>query len=252
VKRREFITLLGGAAAWPLATRAQQQAMPVIGWLNSETPSGYAPYAAAFRQGLSESGFVEGRNVAIEYRWAEGQYDRMSELATDLARRRVAVIAVPGSPPGARAAKAATSTIPIVFSVGEDPVKAGLVTSISRPEGNATGINFFTGELVAKRLAILNELVPKAARVAVFINPSDAPRAEILRSDVQAAARDIGLQLQIRNPSNSREIDAAFAALAREGTDALFELRDEPCGHVSSGRCLFRPYPQRGQAGASL
>jgi len=223
MRRRDFITLLGGAAlAWPLAARAQQPAMPVIGFLGAGSLDTYLLYLAAFRKGLNESGFVEGQNVAIEYRWAEGQYDRMSELATDLARRRVAVIAVPGSPPGARAAKAATSTIPIVFSVGEDPVKAGLVTSISRPEGNATGINFFTGELVAKRLAILHELVPKAARVAVFINPSDASRAEILRSDVQAAARDIGLQLQIRNPSNSREIDAAFAALAREGTDALF------------------------------
>ena len=164
--------------------------MPVIGFLGVGSLDNYGLYLAAFRKGLNESGFVEGQNVAIEYRWAEGQYDRMSELATDLARRRVAVIAVPGSAPGARAAKAATSTIPIVFSVGEDPVKAGLVTSISRPEGNATGINFFTGELVAKRLAILHELVPKAARVAVFINPSDAPRAEILRSDVAAVYVD--------------------------------------------------------------
>ena len=222
IRRREFITLLGGAAAWPLAARAQQPAMPVIGFLGAGSLDTYVLYLAAFRKGLSEAGFVEGQNVTIEYRWAEGQYDRMAELAADLVRRRVAVIAVPGSPPGARAAKAATSTIPIVFSVGDDPVKAGLVTSISRPEGNATGINFFTGELVAKRLAILHELAPKASRVAVFINPSDASRAEMLRSDVQAAARDIGVQLQIRNPSTSREIDAAFAELVQDGADALF------------------------------
>jgi putative ABC transport system substrate-binding protein len=221
MRRREFITLLGGAAAWPLAARAQQS-IPVVGFLGAGSLDTYVLYLVAFRKGLGEAGFVEGQHVAIEYRWAEGQYDRMAELAADLVRRRVAVIAVPGSPPGARAAKAATSTIPIVFSVGEDPVKLGLVTSIGRPEGNATGINFFTGELVAKRLAILHELVPGAARVGVFINPSDAPRAEILRNDVEAAARDIGMQLQILNPSTSREIDAAFATLVREQAHALF------------------------------
>jgi putative tryptophan/tyrosine transport system substrate-binding protein len=223
MRRRAFITLLGGAAAaWPLAARAQQPAMPVVGFLGAGSLDTYVLYLAAFRKGLGETGFMEGQNVAIEYRWAEGQYDRMTELAADLVRRRVTVIAVPGSPPGARAAKAATSTIPIVFSVGEDPVKLGLVASIGRPEGNATGINFFTGELVAKRLAILHELVPGAARVGVFINPSDAPRAEILRRDVDAAARDIGLQIQILNPSSSREIDTAFAALVRDRADALF------------------------------
>jgi putative tryptophan/tyrosine transport system substrate-binding protein len=223
VKRRDFIlALCGAAAAWPLAARAQQPAMPVVGFLGAGSLDTYALYLAAFRKGLGETGFIEGQNVAIEYRWAEGQYDRMTELAADLVRRRVAVIAVPGSPPGARAAKAATSTIPIVFSVGEDPVKLGLVASIGRPEGNATGINFFTGELVAKRLAILHELVPGAARVGAFINPSDAPRAEILRRDVDAAARDIGLQIQILNPSSSREIDTAFAALMRDRADALF------------------------------
>jgi ABC-type uncharacterized transport system substrate-binding protein len=221
VNRRTFITLLGGAATWPLVARAQQ-AMPVVGFLGAGSLDSYILYLAAFRKGLGETGFVEGQNVAIEYRWAEGQYDRMADLAAELVRRRVAVIAVPGSPPGARAAQAATSTIPIVFSVGEDPVKLGLVASIGRPEGNATGINFFTGELVAKRLAILHELVPGAARVGVFINPSDAPRAEILRSDVQTAARDIGLQLQILNPSTSREINAAFAVLVRDRADALF------------------------------
>ena len=161
-------------------------------------------------------------NFALECPRTEQENIRMLELAADLVRRRVAVIAVPGSPPGARAAKAATSTIPIVFSVGEDPVKAGLVASISRPEGNATGINFFTGELVAKRLALLHELVPGAARLAAFINPADAPRAEVLRRDVGAAARAIGLQLQILNPSTSSELNVAFAALVRERADALF------------------------------
>jgi putative tryptophan/tyrosine transport system substrate-binding protein len=179
-------------------------------------------YLAAFRKGLGEIGFVEGQNVAIEYRWAEGQYERMAQLAADLVRRRVAVIAVPGSPPGARAAKAATSTIPIVFSVGDDPVRSGLVASISRPGGNATGINFLTGEVVAKRLALLHELVPNAARVAAFINPADASRAEALRDEVEAAARTVGMQLQILNPSTNRGIDAAFAALVRERADALF------------------------------
>jgi putative tryptophan/tyrosine transport system substrate-binding protein len=222
MNKREFITLLGGAAAWPLAARAQQAAMPVIGFLGAGALDNYVLYLAAFRKGLAEIGFVEGQNVAIEYRWAEGQYERMAQLAADLVRRRVALIAVPGSPPGARAAKAATSTIPIVFSVGDDPVRAGLVASISRPGGNATGINFLTGEVVAKRLALLHELVPGAARVAAFINPADASRAEVLREEVEVAARTMGMQLQILNPSTNREIDAAFAALMRERADALF------------------------------
>jgi putative ABC transport system substrate-binding protein len=232
VNRRAFIALVGGGAAWSLGARAQQPAMPVVGFLGAGSPDTYVLYLAAFRRGLGESGFVEGQNVAIEYRWAEGQYDRMAELATDLVRRQVAVIAVPGSPPGARAAKAATSTIPIVFSVGDDPVRAGLVASISRPEGNATGINFFTGEVVAKRLALLHELVPGVNRIAVFINPSDPSRAELLRGEVQVAARDIGLQVQILNPSTPSEIDAAFAAVVREqaaallvGPDAFYNTR---------------------------
>jgi putative ABC transport system substrate-binding protein len=198
MKRSDFITLLGGAAVGgPLAAHAQQPAMPVVGFLGPGSLDTYVLYLVAFRKGLSETGFVEGQNIAIEYRWAEGQYDRMAELAADLVRRRVAVIAVPGSPPGARAARAATSTIPIVFSVAEDPVKAGLVTSISRPEGNATGINFFGAEVVAKRLALMHELMPSAARLAVLINPTDAPRAESVLSDVQTAARTIGVQLQV-------------------------------------------------------
>jgi putative tryptophan/tyrosine transport system substrate-binding protein len=221
--RRQLITLLGGAAAaWPLAARAQQSAMPVIGFIGAGALDNYVLYLAAFRKGLGEIGFVEGQNVAIEYRWAEGQYERMAQLAADLVRRRVAVIAVPGSPPGARAAKAATSTIPIVFSVGDDPVRSGLVASISRPGGNATGINFLTGEVVAKRLALLHELLPGAARVAAFINPADASRAEVLREEVEVTARTMGMQLQILNPTTNREIDAAFGALVRDRADALF------------------------------
>jgi len=223
MRRRQFITLVGGAAAaWPLLAQAQQAALPVIGFLGAGALDNYVLYLAAFRKGLGEIGFVEGQNVAIEYRWAEGQYERMAQLAADLVRRRVAVIAVPGSPPGARAAKAATSTIPIVFSVGDDPVRSGLVASISRPGGNATGINFLTGEVVAKRLALLHELLPDVARVAAFINPADASRAEALREEVEVAARTVGMRLQILNPSTNREIDAAFAALVRERADALF------------------------------
>jgi putative ABC transport system substrate-binding protein len=223
MRRRDFIrAIVGSTAAWPLAARAQQRAMPVIGFLGSGSLELSTSYLIAFRKGLSDTGFVEGRDVAIEYRWAEGRYERMAEMATDLVRRKVAVIATPGNLPATRAAKAATSTIPIVFGVGEDPVKAGLVARLNRPEGNATGINFFTGELVAKRLALLHELVPSAKRVAVFINPADPQRAEVLRSDVQAAARNIGVQLQILDPSTSREIDTAFATLARERAEALF------------------------------
>ena len=204
LNRREFIRLLGGAAVgWPLAARAQQKAVPVIGFLGFGSLENFGPFLTAFRKGLNEAGFVEGQNVAIEYRWAEGQYDRMEKLAADLVGRRVAVIAVPGSPPGARAAKAATSTIPIVFGVGEDPVKLGLVASIARPGANATGINFLTAEVVAKRLAVLHELLPGAARVAALINPSDAIRAEAVRNDLEAAVRTMGLQLQILNASTA-------------------------------------------------
>jgi putative ABC transport system substrate-binding protein len=221
VKRREFITLLGGAAAWPLAARAQQPAMPVVGFLHSASPSA-THLLAAFRQGLGETGHVAGQNVAIEYRYAEGQIDQLPELAADLVRRRVAVIATPGSQLAALAAKAATPLIPIVFGVGEDPVKLGLVASLARPGGNATGINFFVAELGAKRLGLLRDLVPGAARVAVLLNPADAMRAESTLRDVEAAAHAIGLQIRILTASTSREIDAAFATLVREQLDALF------------------------------
>jgi putative ABC transport system substrate-binding protein len=223
--RREFITLLGGAAAaWPLAARAQQ--MPVIGFLDPTSPDMYADRLRAFRQGLKDTGFVERENVAIEHRWAENQIDRLPELATDLVRRQVAVITTGGGPTAPLAAKAATTTIPIVFAVGEDPVRLGLVDSLNRPGGNLTGINFFNTELTAKRLELLREVVPGAARVAVLVNPTIAANTESVVRDVGAAARAVGLQIQVLNASTSREIEAAFAAFVRERPDALLVSGD--------------------------
>jgi putative tryptophan/tyrosine transport system substrate-binding protein len=224
MKRREFITLLGGAViAWPLAARAQQPVMPVIGFLFPQSADPFAHRMRAFRQGLKETGYVEGENIAIEYRWAEGQYGRLPVLAEELVRRQVAVIVTP-SLAVTLAAKAATTTIPIVFAVAEDPVRLGLVASLARPGGNLTGINFFSSELVAKRLELLRELVPRAARVAVLVNPSNL--GERTEKEVEAAARALGLQIQILNATSSREIDAAFAALVRERVDALFVSPD--------------------------
>jgi putative ABC transport system substrate-binding protein len=252
VKRREFITLLGGAAAWPLAARAQQPAMPVIGFLDPRSPDGMTERVRAFRQGLKNTGIVEGENVAIEYRWAENQIDRLPALAADLVRRRVAVIAVPGGPASALAAKAATSTIPIVFTVNEDPVRLGLVASLARPGGNATGINFLSGELVAKRLELLHELVPGAARVAVLVNPTTATSAERTLLDVEPAARAIGLQIQVVNASTIREIDAAFATFVRErpdalfvGSDALFVSRRVQLANLASRHAVPATYSSR-------
>ena len=221
MKRREFITLLGGAAVtWPLGARAQQP-KPVIGFLYHQSADPFAHRLRAFRQGLKETGYVEGENIVIEYRWAEGQYDRLPVLAEELVRRQVAVIVAP-STAATLAAKAATTTIPIVFAAAEDPVRFGLVASLARPGGNLTGINFFSSELVAKRLELLRELVPRAARVAVLIDPSIVGSSERAQKEVEAAARALGLQIQILNATNSREIDAAFAALVRERADALF------------------------------
>ena len=223
IRRRKFLATLGGAAAaLPFAARAQQAAMPVVGFINAGTSDASARLAAAFRKGLSETGYVEDQNVAVEYHWLEGKYDRLPSLMADLVRRRVAVIATPGSNPAALAAKAATTTIPIVFGVGADPVKLGLVASLARPGGNATGINFFTTELVAKRLGLLHELVPKAVRIAVLVNPANAPSAETTLRDIPEAARAIGLQIQVLNASTSREIEAAFVSLVRDRADALY------------------------------
>jgi putative ABC transport system substrate-binding protein len=224
--RREFVTLLGGAAAWPIAASAQQPATPVVGLVNARSPEASERQVAAFRKGLNEAGCVEGQNVTVEYHWLNGQYDRLASLMADLVHRRVAVIATPGATLPALAAKAATATVPIVFGVAEDPVGLGLVASFARPGGNATGINIFLNELVAKRLGLLHELVPKAVRVAVLVNPANAPSAEATLRDLPEAARAIGLQTQVLNASTSREIEAAFATLVRERADALFVAPD--------------------------
>ena len=223
MKRREFITLLGGAAAgWPLAAHAQQPAMPVIGLLDPRSPGTNDDQLRAFRQSLKETGHVEGENVTMLYRWADNQIDRLPALAAELVRRRVAVIAATGAVASALAAKAATTTVPIVFIVNEDPVQVGLVTSLARPGGNLTGINFLSAELVAKRLELLRALVPAATRVAALVNPANATTAESTVRDLEAAARAMGLQIQVLNASTSREIDAAFATFGRERPDALF------------------------------
>jgi putative tryptophan/tyrosine transport system substrate-binding protein len=216
------MTLLGGvAAAWPLAARAQQPAMPVIGFLSPLSPDGYSERLRGFRQGLNDVGYVEGENVAIEYRWAENQFDRLPALAAELVRRQVAVIATMSNVV-ALAVKATTTTIPIVFIATEDPVKLGFVASLARPGGNVTGINFYSGELTAKRLELLHEVVPAATRVAVLVNPANALATESTLRDVQSAARAMGLQIQVVNASTSYEINAAFATFVRERPDALF------------------------------
>jgi putative tryptophan/tyrosine transport system substrate-binding protein len=220
MKRREFITFLGGAAAWPLAARAQQ-AMPVIGLLDPRSPHMLATPSRGFRQGLKDTGYVEGENVALEYRWAENEMDRLPALAAELVRRQVSVI-VASTPVAALAAKAATTTIPIVFTVNEDPVRLGLVASLPRPGGNLTGINLFSAELSAKRLDILREVVPGAARVGVLVNPANATSTESTLRDVAAATRAIELQIKVLNASTSRDIEAAFASFTRERPDALF------------------------------
>ena len=227
MRRREFISLLGGAATWPLAARAQQPAMPVIGFLNGASPDGYAPMLAAFRQGLKEAGYVEGQNVAIEYRWAEGQYDRLAALAGDLVHRQVSVIAATSTPANL-VAKAATSTIPIVFTTGSDPVQIGLVTNLSRPGGNVTGVTQLTVEVLPKRLELAHELVPTATFVAVLVNPTN-PNAETVTGELQTAAATLGVQLNVLHASTEAEIDDTFTSLRQQrasvlliGADAFF------------------------------
>jgi putative ABC transport system substrate-binding protein len=227
IDKRGFLVGLGGTAlAWPLAVRAQQPAMPMVGFIGGGSAGTSARLVTAFRRGLSELGYVEGQNVTVEYHWLEGHYDRLPALMTGLVRRQVAVIATPGSNVAAQAAKAATATVPIVFGVGEDPVQLGLVASLARPGGNATGINVFSQEVTAKRLRLLHDLVPKAARIAVLVNPANVSAAEKQLRDVREAATIMGLQIQILNATTIGEIDAAFAAFVGERPDALFVAGD--------------------------
>jgi ABC-type uncharacterized transport system substrate-binding protein len=225
VRRREFVALLGGAAAWPLAARAQQPAMPVVGFLNSRSLRSDSRFVTAFQQGLGETGYVQGQNVAIEYRWAEGQLDRLPALAADLVRRRVAVMVATGGNVSALAAKEATNTIPIVFTTGGDPVMLGLVTSLNRPGGNLTGLSALTGLLGVKRLELLHELVPKATMIGVVMNPTN-PGTEAYAKDVYEAARARGQQIQILNASTEGEIDTAFASMVQLGVGAILIVTD--------------------------
>ena len=235
MKRREFITLLGSAAAAPFAARAQQP-LPLVEYLHPGSPEVGARDVAAFRQGLRETGYIEGQNVTVGYHWLEGQYDRVSVLMADLVRRPVAVIAIPTSGPAARIAKGATSTIPIVFGVAGDPVRMGLVASLASPGGNATGVNFLAEEVVSKRLRLLHDLAPKVARVAVLINPANATATENTLRDLHEAAPTMGIELRVVKATTIAEIDAVFATFARERPDALFV---GPDGFFSSRRVQF-------------
>ena len=237
MRRREFISLLGGAAAaWPIAARAQQAGMPVVGFVSGRSPESSARFGAAFRKALNETGYLEDQNVMVEYHWLDGQYDRLPALMAELVRRRVAVIATPGFGDGALAAKAATATIPIVFGLAQDPVKLGLVASLARPGGNATGINLLTAEIGAKRLGLLHDLVPKAVRIAVLVNPANPSAIESTLREIPEAARALGLQIAVLNASTRGEIEAAFSTLVRDRADALFVAPD---GFFTSRRVQF-------------
>jgi ABC-type uncharacterized transport system substrate-binding protein len=225
--RREFVYLLGGAAAaWPVVARGQQAGMPIIGWISTVSADGYAFRLNAFRRGLKEMGYVERENVAVEYRWAENRLDQLPTLGAELVRRKVAVIVATGGTAGALAAKKLNTSIPIVFGIPEDPVKLGLITSLARPGGNMTGVNFFAGEVLGKRLDLLRVLVPNIKRVAVFVNPANAARAALQAKELDAAAHAMGIETRIFNTSNSRDINAAFEAIAHEKQDALFVSAD--------------------------
>jgi putative ABC transport system substrate-binding protein len=226
MRRRELITLLGGATvAWPFAARAQQARLPVVGFVSSRSRDGSARHATAFSKGLNESGYVEGQNIIVEYNWLGGQYNRLSSIMADLVHRRVAVIATPGDP-STLAAKAATSTIPIAFGVAEDPVANGLIASLARPGGNATGINFFTAEVTTKRLQLLHQLASKATRVIVMVNPGNAPSTDATLKGISEAAHILGLKIQVLKASSSHEIEAAFGSILRDGSDALYVAPD--------------------------
>jgi putative tryptophan/tyrosine transport system substrate-binding protein len=252
VRRREFITLLAGAAALPIMARGQQAAMPMIGFLNAQSSEGNAEPLRGFRQGLQDAGYIEGYNVAIEYRWANNKTEQLPTLAADLVRRRVAVIAATGSTPVARAAKAATTEIPIVFTVGDDPVRLGLVGSLARPGGNLTGVNFLVAELTMKRLELLRTLVPGAARLGVLLTPATRVNAEATLRDTETAARSLGLQIQVFKADTSGEIDAAFASMQRERPDALlvaatsfFLTRRVQLVHLATRHAIPAAYAQR-------
>jgi putative ABC transport system substrate-binding protein len=246
MRRREFIAGLGSAAAWPLAVRAQQSNLPVIGVISPGSASDSARAPGAFRKGLGETGYVEGQNVTIEYHWLEGQLDRIPALVTDLVRRRVTVIAAFAS---VLAAKGATTTIPIVFGAGDDPVRLGLVASLARPGGNLTGVHFFAQEAVSKRLGLLHELAPKANRMAVLVNPQNTISEEGTLREVPAAARLIGLSIDVLKASTSREIEEAFATMARERVEALFISGD---GSFSSRSLQLATLATRHRVAASL
>jgi putative ABC transport system substrate-binding protein len=226
MRRRDFITLIGGAGVWPFAAQAQRPVVPVVGFVDGGAPDVSAPRPTAFRKGLNESGYFERQNVTLEYHWMEGQYDQLPELMADLVHRRVAVIATSTSVPAALAAKAATTTIPIVFSVGIDPVKIGLVASLAQPGGNVTGINFLAEEVIAKGLRLLRDLIPKAVRIAVFVNPRNVAIAKPILRNVEDAAPTMGVRIQVLNASTVDEIDAAFASFERDPPDAFIVIPD--------------------------